>query len=59
MEIGGLQCREWWNHNEHLAMHFGSLMTSTKNLRGWNVEWNKEMFYNNELLLVVAICHQL
>jgi len=37
MEIGGLQCGNgaWWIHNEHLAMHSRSLMTSIKNLCGW------------------------
>jgi hypothetical protein len=25
----------WWNHNGHPVMHSKSLMTSTKNPRGW------------------------
>jgi len=34
----------WWNHNGHLATHSKSLMISTMNAHGWNVEWIRTKF---------------
>jgi hypothetical protein len=51
----------WWKHDGHLAMNPKSLMTSMKNPHmggmgsfpinvGWNVEWNRDIFYSSEVI---------
>lgn len=41
----------WWNHSGRLTTWFKSLMISTNNPHGWNVEWNKDKFYSSDYLV--------